>query len=109
MRALFWVNSIKIKKECNADYHNIVYFYDYNDPSFEQKAKQNALSNLLGGIKEKYGNDIMLIPLAIDNDVLSIDILANKYHVTEAPAILIDEKTLLTDVQNFEEIEKYLQ
>jgi len=108
LRALFWINSIKIKEQCNADYHNIVYFYDYDNPSFEQKAEQNALSNLLGGIKEKYGNKVMLIPLATDNEILSIDILKDKYNVNGAPAILIDESILLTEVQNFEEIEKYL-
>ncbi len=108
LRTLFWINCIKIKQTCNQDYHNLVYFYQYNNPTLEQKSKQLFFSNLLGEIKKNKNDSVMLIPIAADNDIPSINILIQKYNITELPAILIDEKVKITDVENMEDIEKYL-
>lgn len=108
LRSLFWVNSIKIKEKCNSDYHNVVYFYQYNEPTIEQKSRQNVISNLLEEMKEKYGDKIMLIPVSGDNDIPSVNLLIDKYKVNELPTILIDEKTKITDAENMEDLEKYL-
>lgn len=108
LRALFWVNSIKITQKCSPDYHNIVYFYQYNNPSLEQESKQKFFSNLLRDLKEEKGGEIMLIPIAADNEIPSINLLINKYNIEELPTILIDENIKLTEVENRTEIEKYL-
>ena len=108
LRALFWINSITIKQKCNSQYHNIVYFYKYNKPSLEQESKQRFFSNLLKEIKDKKGNQVMLIPIAADNNISSINLLVEKYEVNELPAILIDEKVKITDIESMEELEKYL-
>ena len=108
LRTLFWLNSIKIKEKCGSDYHNVVYFYDYLDPSAQQKGKQDFFSNLLGEIKEIKGNEVMLIPIAGDNDIASLDILINQYGITEFPTILIDEEIKVTNVESIDDIMKYL-
>lgn len=108
LRALFWMNSIKIKQKCNPGYHNIIYFYKYNNPSLEQESKQKFFSNLLRNLKEEQGDNIMLIPIAADNEIPSINLLIKKYNIEELPAILIDEGVKLTEVENRTEIEKYL-
>lgn len=110
LRALLWVNSIKIKKKCRADYYNIVYIYDYNDPSLDTKAKQSVFSKILSELKEEKGNEIMLIPMAGDNNLSSISLLMDFYSVTEEelPVILIDEKTKITEVESVEDVEKLL-
>lgn len=108
LRTLFWVNSIKIKQKCNSDYHNLVYFYKYNNPSIEQESKQKFFSNLLQELKSEFGENIMLIPIAGDNDIPSINLLLQEYEINELPVILIDEKTKITEVDNIEELEKYL-
>lgn len=108
LRTLFWINSIRIKEKCNSDYHNIVYFYQYNDPSIEQTSKQKFFSNLLGELKNKMGNKIMLIPIAGDNEIASINLLLEAYDVEELPTILIDENIKITNLENIEDIEKYL-
>ena len=109
LRALFWMNSIKIKERCNSNYHNIVYFYDYLDPSAEQNGKQKFISNLLEQVKNKQGDNVMLIPIAGDNDLPSINLLIEKYGITEFPTILIDENTKVTEVKDIEDILKYLK
>jgi len=108
LRSLFWMNSVKIKTACDLDYHNIVYFYKYNDPTFEEESKQNAISNLLYELKEKFGNSILLIPIAGDNDIPSVNLLVDKYDITEFPVVLIDEKIVIRDISELEDIEKYL-
>jgi hypothetical protein len=108
LRALFWVNSITIKQKCNSQYHNIVYLYKYNEPTLEQESKQKFFSNLLQELKNKNGDKIMLIPIAADNDLPSVNLLVKKYGITDLPVVLIDEKTKLTDINSMEDIEKYL-
>lgn len=108
LRTLFWINSIKIKEKCNSDYHTVVYFYQYNKPSLDQKAKQRVFSKLLTEIKDAKGRDVMLIPIAADNGFPSINLLVEEYGVVELPTILIDEDIRLSELSSAEEIEKYL-
>lgn len=109
LRTLFWMNSMKIKEKCDSDYHNVVYFYDYLEPSAEQTGKQNFFSNLLGEIKELKGDKVMLIPIAGDNDLTSIGLLMDKYEITELPTILIDEEIKIIDIGHIDDILKYLR
>jgi hypothetical protein len=108
LRALFWMNSISIKQKCNSNYHEVVYFYKYNNPSIEQESEQKVFSNLLIELKQKEGDKIMLIPMSADNGISSIDLLVRKYGITEFPMILIDEKIKITSLNSTSEIEKYL-
>ncbi len=108
LRTLFWVNSIRIKEKCGSDYHNLVYFYKYNEPSVEQKSKQRFFSNLLSQIKEERGSNLMLIPIAADNNLSSVNLLLEKYEIDKLPVILIDEEIKLTEVESKKDVEKYL-
>jgi hypothetical protein len=108
LRTLFWMNSLRIKEDCNLKYHNVVYFYDSNEPSLEQSSKQRFFSNLLYELKQKKGNEIMLIPIAGDNELPSLNLLMKKYGIIELPVILIDEEIVVTDIDNIEDVEKYL-
>jgi len=108
LRTLFWINSIKIKEKCNPDYHNLVYFYKYNEPSLEQKSKQNVISNLLFQLKQEKQDKIMLIPIAADNNLFAINLLIEEYNITELPTVLIDEKIKIVSINELEEIDKYL-
>jgi hypothetical protein len=108
LRALFWMNSLSIKQKCNFNYHIAVYFYKYNSPSLEQQSKQKFFSNVLLEAKEKFGDKIMLIPIAADNDIPSISLLLEKYQINEFPTILMDENAKITEIKNMSDIEKYL-
>lgn len=108
LRTLFWINSMRIKEKCGSDYHNVVYFYQYQDKSVEQRAKQDFFSNLLVQVKEQKGSDVMLIPIAADNNLASITLLLEKYGLEEFPVIFIDEKVAITDLDTIDDIMKYL-
>lgn len=108
LRSLMWMNSIEIKTKCGATYHNVVYFYQYNEPTLEQKAEQRFYSNLLGEIKNEYGNEVLLVPVAGDNNLPSVNLLVNKFNITKFPSILVDEKHLITNVESSEDVTIFL-
>jgi len=110
LRVLFWINSIKIKDRCNSNYNNIVYFYKYNNPTLGQVAEQRTISNLLAELKKEKGDNIMLIPIAGDNELPSVDLLMYNYNITQEdlPVILIDEKYVIKGFESKSDIEKYL-
>jgi len=108
LRTLFWINSIRIKEKCDSDYHNVVYFYKFDDPPLEQISKQRFFSILLTEVKEEYGNKVMLIPIAADNDLPSINLLLKNYDIVELPTILVDESIKITDLESKEDLTKYL-
>ncbi len=109
LRTLFWMNSMRIKSKCGLDYFNVVYFYDYYNPTLEQESKQNFFSNLLEELKKEHGAGIMLIPISGDSESSSIKLLVEKYGISELPAILIDEQFIVTNPKTREDIEQYLK
>jgi len=108
LRTFLWVNSIKLKERCDADYYNVIYLYNFNDLLAENKAKQIIFSRTLYELKEELGNRILLIPIAVDNDLVAIETLITTYNVTQFPTILIDEKIKITEVEGIEDIKKYI-
>jgi hypothetical protein len=111
LRANLFLNSVKIKEKCNSSYSNVVYIYKYNNQTLDTKARQNVFSKLLKELKDRKGNQILLIPMAGDNDVVSIDLILDKFNVAkeELPVILIDEKIKITELETIEELEKYFK
>jgi hypothetical protein len=103
LRALFWLNSMKIQEKCDSSIINVVYFYKLNDVSLDERAKQNVFSNLLYEIKKEYGNDIMLIPISGDNNLTSVEILMQNYDITELPAVLVNEKIKVSEIIDLED------
>jgi len=109
LRVTFWLNSMYIKNKCNSDYHNIVYFYQFRKPDMDKKAEQGVVSDVLNDLKEKYGPDVMLIPLAADNNITSISLLKDYYNITYLPTVLIDETIKLEGLKTIDEVEAALE
>lgn len=111
LRALLLLNSMKIKEKCNSTYHEAVYFYNFNEQDINNKAKQNVFSNQLREIKEFKGDEVLLIPIAGNVNVSSINLLLDIYNIKQSdlPIIVIDGKIKITDIKNLEEIKKYFE
>lgn len=107
LRTDLFLNSIKIKQKCNNRYNEVVYFYQYSDLSIEKKAKQEIFSRVLEELKNEKGHDILLIPIAGNNDITAVKLLLKEYNITEFPTVLINRDIKITDVQNAKEISKY--
>ena len=103
----FWLNSIYLKEKCKANYTNVVYFY-LDKPTITEKSKQDTLSLILKDLKNNLGQKIMLIPIPLDLNVRTVDIIKNTYNITTTPTLLINEKIKLEGLQSEVEIEKYI-
>ena len=104
----FWLNSIYLKKECKANYTNVVYFY-LDKPTLIEKPKQGSVSLILKDLKEKYGQKMMLIPIPLDLDLATINVIKTAYNITLAPTILINEEHKLEGLHSYEEIEEKIK
>jgi hypothetical protein len=108
LRALLWQDSINHRVRCPSSFHNVVYLYEYGTDSVESRARQSYYSRMLAEIKTRAGNEILLIPLATNMNLSSVDILLENYDVTETPAILIDERYAVTTVITRDELERII-
>ena len=108
LKVEFWLNSIVLKERCEAEYVNLVYFFA-NDPEFEIESEQSTQSEILKDLKEKYGKDLMLIPLPIDMDISIINIMKGTYDISKTPTILINERIKLEGLQSLDEIESLIE
>lgn len=111
LRAILFLNSIEIKEKCNSSYYEVVYFYEYLTENLALKAEQDTFSKLLLKVKEEKGNEVLLIPIAADNDLSSVNILLNKYNISkqELPVILINRKIKITTLENIKNLLKHLK
>jgi len=107
LRTMFWVNSINIKNKCRTPFHTVVYLYEYNSENIAESSKQETFSQYLAELKDSAGSDIILIPIAIDLNLSSVDLMVNKYHIN-GTSIIVDEKTVIRDVSELQNIPKYL-
>jgi len=109
LRALLLINSINVRETCNSTYHEVVYFYLYNKEDIDLKSKQSVFSRLLTEVKEQKGNDVLLIPIAADNDLSSVNLIMKKYSIEldDVPVIIIDGKFRIYEIQNLEDVLEY--
>jgi len=108
LKTEFWMNSIILKEKCNSSYDIVVYFYRDKPESDEEKQLQNVQSKILGDLKEKYGPDLMLIPLPVDLNLSIVDSFVQLHDVREMPTILINQEIKLEGLHSLEEIEKLI-
>jgi hypothetical protein len=101
----FWSNSINLKESCKANYSSIVYFYSFFDEN--AKIDQRIQSVILSDLKEECGNKIILVPLPFDLNVSTVEFIKSEYKINSTPSLLINEKIVLTGIQNKEDILKY--
>ena len=95
LKLQFWLNAIGLKKTCNASYVNVVYLYSHYNATVQEQVQSTVLMEL----KNQYGSEMMLIPLPLDLNITTIDIIKNQYGIKTSPTILIDEKIKLEGLQ----------
>jgi hypothetical protein len=105
LRVLLWTESIKMRKQCGDQFHTIVYLYSYDPEEIDKKAEQMVLNSLLLNFKYKYPSETLLIPIAANLNVESVNIVLTKYNISELPAIIIDEERTIKYIPTFEELE----
>jgi hypothetical protein len=105
LRTILWLEAINIKKRCNAEFHTLVYIYDYEPKDLNQKALQLSMSKELLDIKNKHSDEVLLIPIAGDMDLESLNLILDSKDINKLPAIIIDENRKFENLETLSEIE----
>ena len=100
LRVMLWNQAIKLKGRCKSDFHIIVYLYQYNKPESDVSGKQIAFARYLENLKDKYGDKVLLIPIAGDLELSSLNVLKGKYEITKYPAVIFDENKVIYEIND---------
>lgn len=105
LRMQVWADALYLKKNCSTDIHTIVYFFQYDTEDVDIKAQQTTFSRLLVDLKEQYPGEILLIPIAANLDLNSVELAMQVYKIKKTPSILIDEQEVVDEIVTFEALE----
>lgn len=107
LRTLLWMNTINIKSNCK-DINTVVYLYIYDTDDIDLRAKQIVWSRILQDLKEQEGGNIVLVPIAVDNDITTLDYLLRSYNIDQFPSVMINERHIIYDLKKVEELKNYI-
>ncbi|MEK6908998.1 MAG: hypothetical protein AABX23_03025 [Nanoarchaeota archaeon] len=104
LRTLLLLEAEKLKERCLQDFHIVTYLYYYNVENIDISSKQNYLSNLVFDLKTENPDEVILIPIAIDTDVASVDLLVKSLDSKTYPMIIVNKELIITDLIGFEQL-----
>lgn len=108
LRLMLWTEAIELKQKCSKEFHIAVYIYAYGIEDISKKSMQSSMERLLIDFKNKYGDEILLIPIAGNLELGAINKVLDYYEISadELPVVVIDEKIVLKGLVTFDELEK---
>ncbi|NCN86527.1 hypothetical protein GW932_01735 [archaeon] len=104
LRSYLWVNAIEIKEKCGDDFNTIVYLYNNSEEDLTIKAEQNVWSKILSEVKQEKGQDVLLIPIDANTDLISLHAILSDFNVTRYPTVVVNEKTIFSELASKEEV-----
>lgn len=108
LRTFLWINTIKTAEKCGRDYDTIIYLYESETEDLAKKATQNVWSKILSDVKSQYGEKVILIPLAADKNLVSLNSILENFEIESYPAVIINEEIVITELTSLENFEEYL-
>lgn len=109
MRTLLWMDASQTLNKCSADFSIIVYLYEYETEDLVKKAENNVWSKILFDLKQKKGNEIILIPIAVDSDLISLNSRIDDFDIVEYPVVLINNKHVIAKISSVDDLIEYLE
>lgn len=103
LRVMLWNEGISLKKRCGT-FHTIVYVFDYGTEDVDIRARQTYFSRVLMDMKNEHPDEILLIPIAGNLELASIEVIKKNYNINST-SILADEKNLIDEIITYEELE----
>ncbi len=108
MRTFLWINTMKTHEICeDKGIHTVIYLYEYNIEDLTKKATNSVWSKILGDLKEKYGNEILLIPIAVDSDLVSLNSVLENFEISQYPVLIINNEHVIEELSSVEDLEEY--
>lgn len=109
LRTLLWVSSTKISEKCPKSINSVVYLYEFNPKDLTQKATQSVWGKILSDLKNEHGKKVLLIPIAVDSALGSLDSIVSSFNITSYPVVIINNEHFFSKLESVKEIEKYLK
>ncbi len=109
LRTILWLNVINIPEQCKKNISVVVYLYEYDSGDLTQKATNRVWSRILFDLKQDVGNRIILIPIAVDSDLTSLNSLISKFNVSSYPALILDNEQVFSEIKSVNELKKHLK
>lgn len=109
LRTLLWADVMQIPEKCKTNLSTVVYLYQYDTPDLNQKALQSTWSQILFDLKQQQGNRIILIPIAVDSNLSSLNSLTSSFNITKYPAVIIDNNYVLYNITSANNLATYLK
>lgn len=108
LRTYLWMNTIDISEKCKGEFNSVVYLYEYDTDDLAVKATQNVWAKVLFDLKQEKGNTIILIPIAVDSNLVSLDVLLEDFEISRYPVVIIDEEFVIEELSSVEDLKVYL-
>lgn len=109
LRTLLWADVMQIPDKCKTNLSTVVYLYQYDTTNLNQKAQQGVWSQTLFDLKQQQGNHIILIPIAVDSNLTSLDSLISSFNITKYPAVIIDNNWVLYNITTVNDLDRYIK
>ena len=106
LRTIIWTSNQDSLERCN-NYNLLVYLYEYESEDITKKAVQNVWSKIILDVKIQ-NEDILLLPIATDQNLTSLDLLTNEHNITQFPALIINNNQVLYTLENTASIKQLL-
>jgi|SRR3989344_1845244 len=94
-----------INKECGTNIHTILFFYSNKE---EYSKESEDMGRILGYISEQH-DDLVIYSFDVDLDSSLVSLLKEKYNIEKPIELVIDGKYNIKEVNNVNDIEKYLK
>lgn len=107
LRTFLWEYVKKINDKCS-NFNYIIYLYEFEDEDLVKKAINRVWSNILYDVKQEEGDSLILIPIAADSGLASLELIIDEYNISEFPVVIINSETVITELNSSENLIKYL-
>jgi|TARA_Y100000310_G_C20639364_1_gene793010 hypothetical protein len=108
LRTLLWINVMKTREKCSEDFSSVIYLYEDSTDNLNKKAVQKVWSKILFDLKKEKGEKVILIPIGVNNDLTSLDLILSDFGVSEFPVVIINDEHVIQELNSVSELEKYL-
>ena len=109
LRTILWLNVMNIPEQCKKNISVVVYLYEYETEDLTKKAINRVWSRILYDLKRDVGNRIILIPIAVDSDLTSLNSLISRFNISSYPALIIDDEKVFSEIKSADELKKALK
>ena len=108
LRTFLWINTIKTSEKCEGGFDTVIYLYEYEPKDLTKKARQNVWSKILFDLKQERGNEILLIPIAANPELASLNFFIENLDISETPVVIVNNEFVISELNSIEDVEMYL-